>query len=190
MSRIVDVRRHRIRAPALHRTLVHFKAAQSSPPAYTRRMLRAALAFAALSAACTGSGSGLGDERCNLGETETTIESASIEGRYLRLRVSYSGGCKEHEFALTWPGTFGPSDPPVTQVMLRHDGNGDACEAWVSRELFFDLSLMDATLVQNSVTSISLSIDQHPGALTYMPGQPDAPPNADVLPLERDCAAN
>ncbi|MBD3290947.1 hypothetical protein GF337_19225 [candidate division KSB1 bacterium] len=67
------------------------------------------------------------------------ISKAEVEGRYLTLTVSYSGGCKEHEFALFgWSG-FAKSNPPQAEVFLSHNANGDMCEAYLTEEIKFDL---------------------------------------------------
>lgn len=67
------------------------------------------------------------------------ISKADVEGHYLKLTVSYSGGCKEHDFALFgWSG-FAKSDPPQAEVYLSHNANGDMCEAYITDEIMFDL---------------------------------------------------
>ncbi len=67
------------------------------------------------------------------------ISKAEIEGRYLKLTVSYSGGCKEHDFALFgWSG-FAKSDPPQADVFLSHNANSDLCEAYITEVIIFDL---------------------------------------------------
>lgn len=66
------------------------------------------------------------------------MDSAYVEGDFLYLHVSYSGGCRKHEFNL-WKLPPGNLDNPRVELMLSHDSNGDSCEAWVSEWLVFSL---------------------------------------------------
>ncbi|MEM1125014.1 MAG: hypothetical protein AAGI71_00060 [Bacteroidota bacterium] len=68
------------------------------------------------------------------------IEEAGIEGDSLRLRVSHSGGCRTHTFALYSTGPVYFSDPPQADVFLAHDADGDLCEALIGEDLAFDLT--------------------------------------------------
>ena len=63
-----------------------------------------------------------------------------IVGDVLIVEVSYGGGCAEHSFTLLDTGVATRSIPPQHCLRLVHDGRGDACEAYLTRELFFDIS--------------------------------------------------
>ena len=52
-----------------------------------------------------------------------------LEGDSLRVTVSYSGGCSEHSFAVA-------SSLAGTELWLRHDANGDSCEAYLTQDLY------------------------------------------------------
>ncbi|RMF68007.1 MAG: hypothetical protein D6743_04005 [Calditrichaeota bacterium] len=68
------------------------------------------------------------------------LDSVSISGDTLLLRLSYSGGCQPHAFQLYMtPSAFLESFPVQADLFVRHQGHGDACEAYLSRELGFDL---------------------------------------------------
>ncbi len=70
-----------------------------------------------------------------------TIHDISIDGECLYLRVSYSGGCQNHSFNLVRADEeHSDEDTPVLE--LRHDANGDLCEAALSMELRFNLSTL------------------------------------------------
>jgi hypothetical protein len=61
--------------------------------------------------------------------TGAPVDPFIKEGR-LSIVVSYSGGCKEHEFEL--------NDCVVSNaatIWLKHDANGDLCEAYITEEL-------------------------------------------------------
>jgi hypothetical protein len=70
-----------------------------------------------------------------------TINAVKVEGDLLIVNLSYGGGCKEHIIDLArvhpWCGTP-PLPPPSFQI--RHDANNDACEAWITETLQFDIS--------------------------------------------------
>lgn len=93
------------------------------------------------------------DSRDGLSETGTALETCSmapidsvdisnvaISGDALSLDVSYSGGCESHRFRLCWDGAVMESSPPQVNVTLIHDANMDACEAYITDGLSFDLS--------------------------------------------------
>ncbi len=60
------------------------------------------------------------------------VISARIEGDFLRLELAYSGGCKEHEFSFHSNGPVIKTLPPGADLIIFHDANDDACEAWIT----------------------------------------------------------
>jgi hypothetical protein len=73
-------------------------------------------------------------------QTPATIETASISGDTLHLRLSYAGGCGgPHEFGLTASNSLSGSEPPEVKVILHHDGHGDPCRAGLGQEVIADL---------------------------------------------------
>ena len=68
------------------------------------------------------------------------LEGMEITGDTVTLSISYGGGCEEHCFSLHMsPATFFESYPAQANLYLRHDSNGDACEALISEEISFNL---------------------------------------------------
>jgi len=67
------------------------------------------------------------------------INSVSVFGDNLQISVSYSGGCKEHEFGLFAGRAFMKSNPVRSQLILAHNANNDSCEAWITETLSFNL---------------------------------------------------
>ena len=63
-----------------------------------------------------------------------------IEGDTLRLTVSYTGGCRRHDFTLVADDAFQESNPVQLDVFLAHDGNDDRCEAYPTETYEFDLT--------------------------------------------------
>lgn len=68
-----------------------------------------------------------------------TLRSTSVYGSVLEIVLTYSGGCKEHEFNLMTTGAIMKSMPPQMEIMLYHKGNEDFCRALVTDTVRFDL---------------------------------------------------
>ncbi len=64
----------------------------------------------------------------------------AIKGDVLFMEVAYSGGCEDHDFGFCWDGSFLESNPVQVNVVIPHDGHDDACEAYPTEALQFDLS--------------------------------------------------
>ena len=79
-----------------------------------------------------------------LGDDDFVLNSATITGDTLTVSVSYSGGCKTHVFTLVIAASFVESTPVRLPVVLRHDANGDRCEAFPTESYTFDLALVRA----------------------------------------------
>lgn len=62
-----------------------------------------------------------------------------ITGDCVELKVSYSGGCKEHDIDLYWAGGWDKSIPAVAHLYVSHQSNGDGCEAIKSEKLSFNI---------------------------------------------------
>jgi hypothetical protein len=63
-----------------------------------------------------------------------------LDGDILTVRVTYSGGCKNHDFILA---TLSPSITTEfgheVHLALSHENNGDVCKKMVTESLYFDL---------------------------------------------------
>ena len=99
------------------------------------------------------------------------LDSAAVKDDVLTAVVSYSGGCRNHEFTLMAPRSFQMSAGSVQlAITLIHDANGDPCEAYPSEQLRFDLRpisrLYQETLKQDSGT-VYLRPAGHSGPLVY-----------------------
>jgi hypothetical protein len=64
----------------------------------------------------------------------------SFDGRILRLRVGYSGCSPEQPFALFMVGGFKESNPVQADIVLYHDGLGQFCDAYFTKDLAYDLN--------------------------------------------------
>ena len=79
-----------------------------------------------------------------LGNDDFVLNSATIAGDTLTISVSYSGGCRTHMFTLVIAASFVESSPVRLPAVLRHDANGDMCEAFPTASYAFDLALVRA----------------------------------------------
>ncbi|MGD9899892.1 MAG: hypothetical protein AB7T22_12275 [Calditrichaceae bacterium] len=75
-------------------------------------------------------------------EDPVSLEDVSMSGDTLKLEISYSGGCKEHEFLLYVSKDFAESYPVQASVYLSHNSNDDRCKALIRKDLCFNLSLL------------------------------------------------
>jgi len=71
-----------------------------------------------------------------------SITGIDINGPYLSIDVSYSGGCKKHDFTLYGSESLLKIYPPIINLQLHHDNNDDACRQYIQETLIFDLSSM------------------------------------------------
>lgn len=68
------------------------------------------------------------------------IIQARIIKDTLYFKVSYSGGCNDHDFRLVANNYFMESFPVQAGLFLSHEDYDDACDAIITKELYFDLS--------------------------------------------------
>jgi hypothetical protein len=68
-------------------------------------------------------------------------EATLINNDILSVIVSYSGGCKKHDFTLATTPHFTTTTNLSHQanLVLAHENNGDACKKIVKEHLYFDL---------------------------------------------------
>jgi hypothetical protein len=68
------------------------------------------------------------------------LHEAFVDGDCLQIKISYSGGCKEHTIDLARMHPWTASSSTVPTFEIRHNANGDMCEAYFTQELRFDLT--------------------------------------------------
>ena len=72
--------------------------------------------------------------------SNTQILNATIHDSTLTISVSYSGGCKNHDFQLIGSKMIQKSLPPIRGIMLIHHSNNDDCRELIERDLKFNIS--------------------------------------------------
>ena len=83
--------------------------------------------------------SGTADAAEEWGGDRFQLSAASITGDTLAVTVSYSGGCRDHQFTLVASASFLESDPVQLEVALAHNANGDPCRGWLTENHLFSL---------------------------------------------------
>lgn len=107
----------------------------------------------------------------NWGNDEYALNDVTITGDTLKLNVSYSGGCRTHEFTLVTSGSFLESSPVQLVISIAHNANDDPCEAYPTEDYHFDLSPIK-TLYQEAY-------QQESGTIVLL--LEDAPPNTQLV---------
>ena len=82
----------------------------------------------------------IGDAGEKFGNDEYTLNSATIGEDTLKINVSYSGGCEDHQFTLVASESFLESFPVQLPIFIAHNANGDTCEAYPTEDYNFDLT--------------------------------------------------
>ena len=99
------------------------------------------------------------------------LNSATITGDTLTVSVSYSGGCRAHVFTLVIAASFVEASPVELPAVLRHNANGDRCEAFPTESYAFDLALVRTryqAVLGPGAGSVALQLDGIPeDALVY-----------------------
>ncbi len=105
------------------------------------------------------------------GKDAFELNEAAITGDTLAVTVSFSGGCRDHQFTLVASGAFMESDPVQLNVALAHNANDDSCEAWITEGYLFDLApikaLYQKAYRQDSGVIVLQLKDAPAGALVY-----------------------
>ena len=105
-------------------------------------------------------------------QNDFSIEDGEIIKDILELKISFLGGCREHEFSLYAGNGIAKSNPPQGVFLLIHNTRDDTCAIETREVLFFDLSpyreylqssgLLDAGTIVVSINS-GLYCYQHNG---------------------------
>jgi hypothetical protein len=68
------------------------------------------------------------------------LHEAFVDGDCLQIKISYSGGCKQHTIDLARMHPWTASSSTVPTFEIRHNANNDMCEAYFTKEMRFDLT--------------------------------------------------
>ncbi|MCE2413883.1 hypothetical protein J4G07_07765 [Candidatus Poribacteria bacterium] len=82
----------------------------------------------------------IGDVDDKFANDSFAFNDATITGDMLTINVSYSGGCKNHQFTLVASDSFLESFPVQLRAYIIHNANRDTCEARPTEDYRFDLT--------------------------------------------------
>lgn len=85
------------------------------------------------------------------------LQEAFVDGDCLQIKLSYSGGCKEHTIDLARMHPWTASSSTVPTFEIRHNANGDMCEAFFTREIRYDLTPLKNEGVKEFVLTAKLA---------------------------------
>ena len=83
------------------------------------------------------------------------LHDVDIKGDCLRVKVSFAGGCSTHVFHLGLV-QLGQDENGTALLELRHDSKGDMCEAFLTKELSFNLEQLRKDDIRRIVFSATL----------------------------------
>lgn len=108
----------------------------------------------------------IGGEGIKFENDSFVLNDTMIMDDTLTINVSYSGGCKNHQFTLVASDSFSESFPVQLNAYIVHNANGDTCEAWPTEDYYFDLTPIK-TLYHNAYRQkagkIVLRLKEAPG---------------------------
>jgi hypothetical protein len=93
------------------------------------------------------------------------IENVTIIQNMMQVTISYSGGCKQHDFEAYGSTTIAKSDPAIRNMVLIHKANEDSCMHSLTRKINFNIEEMSYKKEKNS--AIYLTIDGWKGKIKY-----------------------
>ena len=100
------------------------------------------------------------------GTDDYELNAAAVKGDTLAVSLSYSGGCRMHQFTLVAAEVFMESDPVQLEVAIAHDADGDPCEAYPTEDYHFILGPIKARYKASygaGSGTIVLRLDRAPG---------------------------
>jgi len=68
-----------------------------------------------------------------------SINNVKRVGDFLQINLSYSGGCKIHDFEIIWDGIVYTDEPCHMNLLLIHNANNDTCEALITETIVVNL---------------------------------------------------
>lgn len=106
------------------------------------------------------------------------LNKLSIRDHLLTMNVSYSGGCRAHEFNLIGDTALFIEGGSVSdQVILTHNANGDNCESYITEDISFDLNPLRETYLK------TVGSDEKTGAVELQITVPASIPEFSKRPL-------
>ena len=71
-----------------------------------------------------------------------TISSVQVDGNFMTIEVTYSGGCGDHSFQMIGSSMIAKLLPPIRAIQLVHNANKDECKKMMIQTIKVDLSAL------------------------------------------------
>ncbi len=75
------------------------------------------------------------------------LKNINFSGDSIDITLAYSGGCEQHSFTVLWNGALIGTNPPEFDLIIKHNSNGDACEAYITETISFALSDLGESVI-------------------------------------------
>lgn len=85
------------------------------------------------------------------------IQEAFVDGNCIEILVSYSGGCEDHTIDLARMHPWQGNVSTIPTFEIRHNANGDLCEAYFTKELRYDLTALKEEGIKEFVLTAKLT---------------------------------
>jgi hypothetical protein len=95
-----------------------------------------------------------------------TIDSIELKGNLLEIAVTYTGGCKIHEFKLIGAAAISKSLPPRRAIQLVHLANDDTCQFVQTKNLRFNIEAFAYS--KESGSKIFLDLSGYENTIEYI----------------------
>jgi hypothetical protein len=101
------------------------------------------------------------DNYDSLARDPVYINDVFMDGNCLQIELSYSGGCEDHtiDLALMHPWIDGSTSIPTFEI--KHNANGDMCEAYFTKDLRYDLTPLIIDGVDEIVLTAKLATGEN-----------------------------
>jgi hypothetical protein len=80
------------------------------------------------------------------------LKNISYTGDSVEVTVAYSGGCEQHSFEIIWNEGVTSTNPPEIDLIIKHNANSDACEAYITETLSFALTDLGESVIYPDIS--------------------------------------
>jgi hypothetical protein len=94
--------------------------------------------------------------------------SVEFDRNYIIFEISYIGGCGLHDFKLFGSPELSKSSPPIRQLKIYHNKNGDQCKSIVTEKFKFAISILSVNYSSDEI-KLYLLDNQKTYSFRYIP---------------------
>lgn len=97
---------------------------------------------------------------------EVSITEVTVVDNVMKIGVSYSGGCKDHDFDLVGSENIAKSLPAQRGITLVHKMNDDTCRELITETLEFNIE--ELAYKKETGSEIILLLNGYKGKISYV----------------------